>query len=115
MSIIEKVKRIVLPAVTATPAVEEDNRILCGWCGKEADVAKDGFALAHVAFGSTQERYCFCSDACYEAFRLMYPSRVHRNCYDTPCAECTACIKRYDDEAEGMKTVAKDKLTVKGE
>ena len=110
--IIEKVKRIVIPSDPLSSS--EDNKIICGWCGKAADVAKDGFTLVHVAFGSTQERYCFCCDACYEAFRLMYPSRVHRNCYDTECATCEQCIKRYDDETEGMKVVAKDKLTITG-
>ena len=108
--IIEKVKRIVN---TPLADVAAEDKILCGWCGKEADVEKDGFTLAHVAFGASQERHCFCSDACYEAFRLMYPSRVHRNCYDSECATCTLCIKRYTDEAEGMKMVAEDTVRVK--
>lgn len=86
--------------------------LLCGWCGKEADSEADGFHLVHVAFGASQERYCFCSDDCYEAFRKMYPSRVHRNCYERACSECDLCHKRYDDEAEGMRLLAKDLLVL---
>ncbi len=85
-------------------------QISCGWCGDDVDVNKDGFHLIHVAFGTTQERYCFCSDECYEAFRKTYPSRVHRNCYERNCADCNLCVKRYGDEAEGMRVLAKDFL-----
>ena len=88
-------------------------KIPCGWCGKDADVNKDGFHLVHIAFGNSQERYCFCSDECYEAFRKMYPARVHRNCYETNCYECNQCVKRYGDEAEGIRTLAKDYLRMK--
>ncbi len=84
--------------------------IQCGWCGTPADIEKDGFHLTHVAFGNTQERYCFCSDNCYEAFRKMYPARVDRNCYERSCSDCNLCVKRYDDEAEGMRVLAKDLL-----
>ena len=82
--------------------------ITCGWCGKVADPESDGFHMVQVAFGSSQERYCFCSDECYEAFRKMYPSRVHRNCYERSCDGCDLCIKRYENEAEGVRTLAKD-------
>ncbi|MBP5638426.1 MAG: hypothetical protein J6X55_03045 [Victivallales bacterium] len=85
-------------------------QVPCGWCGADADVNKDGFHLVHIAFGSSQERYCFCSDECYEAFRKMYPSRVHRNCYETNCNECNQCLKRYGDEAEGIRDLAKDRI-----
>lgn len=91
----------------------EHLQLQCGWCGKDADVNKDGFHLAHVAFGTSQERFCFCSDECYEAFRKLYPSRVHRNCYESNCYECNKCIKRYGDEAEGIRTLAKDHLKMK--
>ncbi|MDQ0288476.1 hypothetical protein [Oligosphaera ethanolica] len=91
-------------------AVTEMLQISCGWCGGKCDTKKDGFHLVHVAFGTTQERYCFCSDDCYEAFRKMYPARVHRNCYDRNCADCNLCTKRYGDEAEGMRVLAKDLL-----
>ncbi len=84
--------------------------ILCGWCNQVVDPEADGFHLVQVAFGATQERYCFCSDDCYEAFRKMYPSRVHRNCYERSCSDCNLCIKRYEDEAEGIRTLAKDYL-----
>ena len=87
--------------------------ISCGWCNGPTDSDKDGFHLVHVAFGGTQERYCFCSDECYEAFRKMYPARVHRDCYERNCAECSLCIKRYGDEEEGIRTLAKDHLTVR--
>jgi len=87
--------------------------ISCGWCEKIADPDSDGFHMVQVAFGANQERYCFCGDDCYEAFRKMYPSRVHRNCYERSCHECDLCVKRYEDEAEGIRTLAKDFLREK--
>lgn len=84
--------------------------ILCGWCNEVADAEKDGFHLIHVAFGGTQERFCLCSDECYEAFRKMYPARVHRNCYERTCADCDLCVKRYTDEEDGVHILAKDFL-----
>jgi hypothetical protein len=91
----------------------ERMQISCGWCGDPADPDKDGFHMVHVAFGATQERYCFCSDDCYEAFRKMYPARVHRNCYERDCSECNLCVKRYTSEAEGFRMLAKDFLTLR--
>lgn len=88
-------------------------KILCGWCNEEADPGKKGFTLIHVAFGAVQERYVFCSEQCYEAFRKMYPSRVHRNCYERNCRECDLCIKRYDDETDDIRLLAKDMLKLK--
>jgi len=88
-------------------------KITCSWCEKEADPKQEGFCLVQVAFGSCQERYVFCSQECYEAFRKMYPSRVHRNCYERRCAECDLCTKRYDDESEGVRMIAKDFIKVK--
>jgi hypothetical protein len=84
--------------------------ISCGWCSKVADPEADGFHMAQVAFGTTQERYCFCSDECFEAFRKMYPARVHRNCYERSCTDCDQCVKRYEDEADGLRSLAKDYL-----
>ncbi len=83
-------------------------KIVCGWCEKEVSPADEGIILTHVAFGSTQERYIFCSTACYDAFRKMYPARVHRNCYERKCADCNLCIKRFDDETESMHNLLKD-------
>ena len=40
----------------------------------------------------------------------MYPARVHRNCYERSCADCNLCVKRYEDESEGIRTLAKDHL-----
>ncbi|MBR6373821.1 MAG: hypothetical protein IKS20_11630, partial [Victivallales bacterium] len=93
--------------------VTDQMKITCGWCGQEADISKDGFHVVHVAFGISQERYCFCSDDCYEAFRKMYPARVHRDCYERNCNDCNLCVKRYGDEAEGMRILAKDRLKLK--
>ncbi len=87
--------------------------LLCGWCNKQVDPNVDGFHMVQAAFGSTQERYCFCSDDCYEAFRRMYPARVHRDCYNRNCAECNLCTKRYREEADGIQTLAKDYITLK--
>ena len=86
--------------------------VSCGWCNGKANPEEDGFHLVHLAFGTTQERYCFCSDECFEAFRKMYPARVHRNCYERDCAECDLCVKRYADGADGMHLLAKDYLSV---
>ena len=74
----------------------------CAWCDTPCRPEQDGFHLVHVALGSFQERHCFCCDDCYEAFRRMYPARVHRNSYERPCADCNFCIKRYTDETDGF-------------
>jgi len=86
--------------------------VTCAWCNSKADPEQDGFHLVHVALGATQERYCFCCDDCFEAFRKMYPGRVHRNCYERDCADCELCIKRYADGSEGMHLLAKDYLMI---
>lgn len=86
--------------------------LLCAWCNQEANPEKDGFHMAQVAFGASQERYCFCCDDCYEAFRKMYPARVHRNCYERDCATCDLCMKRYSDDEGGIRMLAKDYLKV---
>jgi hypothetical protein len=39
---------------------------------------------------------------------------VHRNCYERECRTCDLCVKRYDDEAEGMQVLAKDHLRPAG-
>ena len=62
----------------------------------------------HAAFGTAQERFVFCTDDCYEAFRRMYPARVHRNCYERDCAGCDLCVKRYRDPAEGIRLLARE-------
>ena len=90
----------------------ERMNLICGWCAGKADPNHEGFHLVHVAFGSTQERYCFCSDECFEAFRRMYPARVHRNCYERNCDECDQCTRRYVAGSEGMHVIAKDFLMV---
>ena len=38
----------------------------------------------------------------------MYPSRVHRNCYERSCADCNLCIKRYEDEIGSLRMMTKD-------
>ncbi len=95
-------------------ATLERLHITCGWCNNKVDPSSEGFHMVHVAFGASQERYVFCSDACYEAFRKMYPARVHRNCYERKCSECNLCVKRYDDDDDGsMRVIAKDLLRFK--
>ncbi|MCK5156324.1 MAG: hypothetical protein KAQ69_07845 [Spirochaetales bacterium] len=70
---------------------------ICSWCEKtlkgnnEEEVFED-----YVAFGSTQEHYTLCSEKCQRAFRKQYPSRIHRNCYETECKTCNLCIRRFD-------------------
>lgn len=72
----------------------------CAWCNTPCRHDRDGFHLVHVALGAFQERHVFCSDECFEAFRRMYPARVHRNCYERSCNECEFCIKRFIDESD---------------
>ena len=93
--------------------LRERLNIACGWCGHEVDPEKEGFHLVHAAFGTTQERYCLCSDDCYEAFRKMYPPRIHRNCYDRDCEDCDLCLKRYQNDSNGVRSLPKDFLKVK--
>jgi hypothetical protein len=80
----------------------EQVNIVCAWCATDTDPGKDGFHVVQVAFGSVQERHCFCSDDCYEAFRKMYPARVHRDCYNRRCSECNLCVKQFDDDASDL-------------
>lgn len=74
----------------------------CAWCDTPCRPEQDGFHLVHIALGSFQERHCFCCDDCFEAFRRMYPARVHRNCYERRCADCNFCTKRYIEETDGF-------------
>jgi hypothetical protein len=77
---------------------------VCSWCEKDlTDVPNDQIIEEYVAFGAYQERYLFCSIKCLAAFRKQYPTRVHRNCYETDCNNCNQCIKRYD--TRGFKRV----------
>lgn len=99
-------KQIIPDLQPETP--EHDVEQPCAWCEKTCDPAKDGFHLVHIALGATQERHCFCSDECYEAFRRLYPARVHRNCYERKCTDCHFCIKRYADESDGFRLPEKD-------
>lgn len=82
---------------------------ICAWCERDfalitpeetrRDTAVDGVEPPFeefVAFGAVQDRYMLCSRRCIEAFRKQFPSRIHRNCYETECRDCNACIKRYD-------------------
>lgn len=78
---------------------------ICYWCEKDLSDAEEAVSQEgrpagpfedYVAFGIFQERFVFCSEACMASFRRRYPSRVHRNCYETDCKSCDNCIKRYD-------------------
>lgn len=82
--------------------------VKCAWCEKVCDPDIDGFHVAQVAFGANQERFSFCCDDCYEAFRKMYPSRVHRNCYERDCKDCNLCIKHFEDEFDNLRGRAKE-------
>jgi hypothetical protein len=88
---------------------------ICAWCGgslapspgeegepqKNADRQADNGSgpdriALYVAFGAWQEKHFFCSQKCLESFKRQHPTRVHRNCYETECADCDACMKRFD-------------------
>lgn len=74
----------------------------CAWCNTPCRPEQDGYHLVHVALGAFQERHSFCSDDCFEAFRRMYPARVHRDCYERECRSCHYCLKRFEDELDGL-------------
>jgi len=78
----------------------EKAELPCAWCNTPCRHDRDGFHLVHVALGVFQERHVFCSDECFEAFRRMYPARVHRNCYERSCDGCEFCMKRFVDESD---------------
>jgi len=71
---------------------------VCSWCEHDLSDIEEGEGPYEdfVAFGSSQERFVFCSERCMAAFRKRYPSRIHRNCYETDCSSCDLCMKRYD-------------------
>ena len=74
-----------------------EERVVCDWCQKE--VERDEYvAVIYAAVGTHQMRYQFCSEKCKRAFEKQYLMRIHRNCYETSCAECNECVKKYDDE-----------------
>lgn len=71
---------------------------VCSWCDAMLDeeTGEEGTVLeTYVAIGAVQERHLFCSQQCLDSFKRQYPSRVHRNCYETDCSGCDQCIKRY--------------------
>lgn len=70
---------------------------ICSWC--ESDLSEspvEDHREDFVAFGAYQERYVFCSEKCQRSFRRHFPARVHRNCYEVDCNQCSLCIKRFD-------------------
>ncbi|RKY62824.1 MAG: hypothetical protein DRP95_00600 [Candidatus Latescibacterota bacterium] len=77
--------------------LRREQLVVCDWCGRE--VQWDEYvAVTYAAFGKEQQRFLFCSEKCKQAFQRQYPMRIHRNCYERPCAGCNECIKRYPDE-----------------
>ena len=70
---------------------------ICAWCETPLhDSETDDIFEDYVAFGAFQEHYVFCCEEHQRAFRKRYPSRVHRNCYETDCNSCNLCMKRFD-------------------
>jgi hypothetical protein len=83
--------------IQAKEAARRVRRGICSWCEtslEETPVEEHG--EDYVAFGVFQERYIFCSEKCQRGFRKRYPSRVHRNCYETDCGSCELCVKRFE-------------------
>lgn len=88
----------------AQKSITKQRHGICSWCDKDLHEAEQEEPIEeYVALGSAQARYVFCSIKCLESFRKQYPSRVHRNCYETDCNTCDKCIKRYD--SSGFKRV----------
>ncbi len=110
MSLFRKKKRPPEPPPEDDPNAPS---VPCDWCGLPAKPLTDGFHLLQIAFGRQQQRFYFCSDACYEAFRALYPSRIHRNCYEQSCATCGECEKVYPDEIAGIQSIAPEGSAVK--
>jgi hypothetical protein len=99
-----------------------ETRGVCHWCEKpfdevfaehlkrveEAKKAKRDpekpweAIIVYSAFGVYQNRYEFCSERCENAFKRQYPVRVHKNCYDRTCPDCTLCIKKYEGYDETL-------------
>ena len=71
---------------------------VCDWCGANLSELEESQVVIedHVAFGAFQEKYRFCCDKCIISFRKQYPTRIHRNCFETDCNTCEECIKRFD-------------------
>ncbi len=70
---------------------------VCSWCEKDlADADVQEPLEDYTAFGTLQERYVYCSEKCMGAFRKQYPSRIHKNCYEKHCKDCSLCVKRFD-------------------
>ena len=98
---------------TPEPPPADATTVPCDWCGKPGNPLHDGFHLLQIAFGLKQQRYHFCTDACYESFRALYPSRIHRNCYEQSCATCSECQKTFPDEADSIRAIAPEGSPVK--
>lgn len=77
-----------------------DQAGICSWCEKPLTEVEAEPVIVYAAFGTTQDRYVFCTDKCNEAFQKQYPVRVHRNCYNRTCLDCDLCIKKYSGEDE---------------
>ena len=71
---------------------------VCDWCGVGLRDLDESLPILedYVAFGAFQERFRLCSEKCLVSFRRQYPTRIHRNCYQTDCNTCDQCIKRFD-------------------
>ncbi len=80
----------------AKETVKKKKEGICSWCDKSLAQTEGEAVETFVAFGALQDHYLFCSTKCRESFARQYPSRVHRNCYETDCNDCDKCIKRYD-------------------
>lgn len=74
----------------------------CSWCGRTIIPNGDEATEAYMAVGIYQDRFVFCCDKCYAAFRKQYPARVHRDCYERECSECDECVKRYDSSGRRL-------------
>ena len=71
---------------------------VCDWCGIALNELDEGQHVLedHAALGTFQEKYRLCSERCLASFRRQYPTRIHRNCYETDCNVCNQCVRRYD-------------------
>ena len=67
--------------------------MVCDWCSKTQQ--RGDMIPIFAAFGTSQDRFHFCSHPCKERFSKQYPTRIHRDCYNRDCNVCNECVKRF--------------------
>ena len=77
--------------------IESEEVEECDWCNHIFLRGDEDAQVTFAAFGKDQNRYMFCSEECQRSFQKLYPTRIHRDCYNRICENCNECHKRFDD------------------